>query len=174
MSVLVSDQLHVEQPSGTDRRVGMRTIGISVVAFALLAGCLEQLEPDVGPPIRDVCRDVDSDPAVDVSFAQDILTGIFALDGRGCHQCHLPNGETPIGVEIGGLDLTNYSTLRQGGIVSGADIVVAQRPCDSILWQKVTAGPPFGARMPASGPPHLSPEEIKLINDWIAEGALDN
>ena len=32
----------------------------------------------------------------------------------------------------------------------------------------------FGARMPTSGPPYMSPAERNLLADWIAEGARDN
>lgn len=151
-----------------------RTMLALCVLGGILTGCIEEFEPDVGPPVREVCRDQDSDPDVDVSFNQDILAGIFAREERGCHGCHLPGAANPIGVEIGGLDLSSHASLRTGGTISGPDVVVAGRPCDSILWQKLTAGPPFGSRMPASGPPFLTPEEITVISDWIAEGALDN
>ena len=144
------------------------------LAGLLLSGCLDVLEPDVGPPVRELCRNEDSDPDVDVSFERDIVVGIFSPLGADCHGCHTPEGDTPLGLEIGGLDLSNLTTLRAGGTVSRADIVIPGRPCDSILWQKVTAGPPFGGRMPLSGPPFLNAEQIRLIRDWIAEGARDN
>lgn len=148
-------------------------LAVALAACALSSGCLDALEPEVGPPVRDICRNQDSDPDTDVSFSADILAGIFARPGS-CHDCHLPGAATPIGVEIGGLDLGSRATLLAGGTVSGADIVIPGQPCESILWQKVTAGPPFGARMPASGPPFLTPEQVQLISDWIAEGARDN
>jgi hypothetical protein len=37
--------------------------------------------------------------------------------------------------------------------------------------QKISAAPPFGARMPLDGPPFLSASQIQVISDWIAEGA---
>ena len=159
------------------RLVGYRALGKSLcgllVALAT-GGCLDALEPDVGPPVRELCRNEDSDPDVEVSFQNDIVDGIFSPDGANCHKCHTPEGETPIGLELGGLDLSDRASLLLGGTVSRADIVIPGRPCDSVLWQKVTAGPPFGQRMPASGPPFLSPEQIRLIRDWIAEGARAN
>ena len=75
---------------------------------------------------------------------------------------------------MGGLDLTSYATLREGGVVSETDIVVPGRPCDSVLVQKISGSPPFGARMPLGGPPYLSEDEQQLVRDWIAEGARDN
>lgn len=149
-------------------------IAVAALGLGLFGGCLDVLEPDVGPPVRELCRNEDSDPAEDVSFAIDIVAGIFSPQAADCHKCHTPDGETPLGLEIGGLDLTDHASLMVGGTVSRADIVIPGRPCDSVLWQKVTAGPPFGGRMPLSGPPFLSPEQIRLIRDWIAEGARDN
>ena len=69
--------------------------------------------------------------------------------------------------------MTSFTTLRSGGQNSSTDIVVDGEPCESFLLLKVTDGVPFGARMPLDGP-GLSPRQIQLIHDWIAEGALDN
>jgi hypothetical protein len=138
---------------------------------ATIAGCLDPFEPDVGPPLAASCIDIDSDEDVDVGFDEEILSGIF--EGR-CFRCHTPGGSNPIGFEVGGLDLTSYATLLEGGVVSEADIVVPGRPCDSVLVQKTGGSPPFGARMPLGGPPYLSDDEQRLVRDWIAEGARDN
>jgi hypothetical protein len=43
-----------------------------------------------------------------------------------------------------------------------------------MLIQKLGAGPPFGSRMPLNGPPFWNSDELKLLHDWIAEGASDN
>jgi hypothetical protein len=137
-------------------------------------GCIEDLRPDVGPPAQELCIDEDSDPATPVRFGTDIVDTIFAREVTGCHQCHRPDAPTPLGFEVGGLDLSTATTLMAGGLVSGSDIVMPGRPCDSILLQKVGASAPFGGRMPLNGPPYLDDEERQLIHDWIAEGALDN
>lgn len=155
----------------TTRLAGVLAAGVLAGVLAGAAGC--ELEPEVGPALHARCSDEDSDPDRDVSFARDIHEGIFA--GRGnCLFCHDPGAEPPLGVNLGGLDLTSYESLRRGGVNSGSDIVVAGQPCRSVLFLKVGAGPPFGARMPASGPPFLSEEDIALLHDWIAEGAREN
>jgi mono/diheme cytochrome c family protein len=141
---------------------------------ALGGGCVEDLRPDVGPPAQEVCIDEDSDPDTPVRFGQDIVDTIFARETTGCFQCHRPTAPTPLGFEVGGLDLSTATSLAAGGVVSGSDIVIPGRPCDSILFQKVGASAPFGGRMPLNGPPFLNDEERQLIHDWIAEGALDN
>jgi hypothetical protein len=144
---------------------------VRAALLVLLAGCAQLIEPEVGPPARAACSDVDSDPEHDVSFAQDV-GGI--IDEYHCRDCHTPGGKTPIGLEVGGLDLSSYDTLRVGGTRSGAAIIVPAMPCSSVLLQKVSAGPPFGARMPLDGPTYLEADDLQLISDWIAEGARDN
>lgn len=152
-----------------------RAVALLGCAAALLcAGCVEDLRPDVGPATQEPCIDEDSDPDTPVRFGRDIVDVIFARDVTGCHQCHRPTAPTPLGFEVGGLDLSTATSLLAGGVVSGSDIVIAGRPCDSILVQKLSAGAPFGGRMPLNGPPFLNDEERQLIHDWIAEGALDN
>ncbi|MCG8418312.1 MAG: hypothetical protein MJE77_10255 [Proteobacteria bacterium] len=137
-------------------------------------GCFDAVEPDVGPPLHDFCQNEDSDPSRDVEFTRDIVRGIFVDSNIACYDCHTADGRTPLGLEVGGLDLSSYSGLRSGGAVGGPDLVVVGRPCESILVQKISAGPPFGSRMPLDGPPFLDNEQRQLIIDWIAEGARDN
>jgi Planctomycete cytochrome C len=145
-----------------------------VAAAALvLAGCLSPIAPDVGPLVHASCSNDDSDPATPVHFDADIHDAIFAGDEYHCTRCHTGRGDTPIGLEVGGLDLRNYDTLRAGGR-HGPDIVVPGRPCDSILVQKLGEAAPFGARMPLDGPPFLDDDDLQLVSDWIAEGAHDD
>ena len=144
------------------------------IAAMLAAGCAEDLAPDVGMPTGELCLDEDSDPDTPVRFGEDIVGIVFEREMTGCYQCHRPAAPTPLGFEVGGLDLSTVNTLRAGGVVSGSDIVIPGRPCESILFQKVGLGAPFGGRMPLNGPPFLNDEERLLIHDWIAEGALDN
>jgi hypothetical protein len=148
------------------------TASARVVAIALAAsGCVESLAPDVGPPVHAQCTNVDPLPDRDVRFTADIVP-IFAE--YHCRKCHTPGGSTPIGFLVGGLSLESYATLRAGGARSMAAIVIAGKPCDSVLVQKVSAGPPFGARMPLDGPPYLDDEDVELIASWIAKGAHDD
>ena len=111
----------------------------------------------------------DSDPSTPVSYSADLVSGVFQ---RGhCVMCHTGGGE---GTAQSGFDMSSYGSLRKGGQHSGASIVVDDQPCASILYEKVTASPPFGKRMPYDGPPYLSDPDILLVHDWIAEGAHDN
>ncbi len=133
-----------------------------------MAAC--ELEPEVGPAYAERCSNADTDLAADVSFARDIQP----ILGRVCSGCHYPGGENAIGLQLGGLDLSSYDGLLDGGVRSAGTLVQATAPCESILFQKVSPGPPFGSRMPLDGPPFLSDVELDRIHDWISEGARDN
>ncbi len=140
-------------------------------------GCLDAidaLDPNVGEPLADRCVNQDAHPDRDVSFSREVLPILKGQAGPvGC-TCHQPSDPNPIGLEQTALDLSTYDSLRAGGIDTGTSIIVPAAPCDSLLYQKISPGPPFGARMPFSGPPFLGDEERRLIADWIAEGARDN
>ncbi|HVV82736.1 MAG TPA: c-type cytochrome domain-containing protein [Kofleriaceae bacterium] len=147
-------------------------LALALATLAASAGCIDSLDPDVGLPLHPACTDVDSDPATAVSYHRDLEAGIFSE--YHCTKCHTAGGDTPIGLLVGGLDLGSYQGLRQGGAQSGAQVVVPGQPCESALYRKVVAGPPFGARMPQDGPPFLEADDVQLIVDWIAEGARED
>jgi hypothetical protein len=133
------------------------------------------LEPEVGELLAGACDNADTNTGVAVSFSTQVRP-VFnrPLPGAGC-SCHLTGAMGPgPGILASGLSLDSLSSLRAGGRTSGASIVVPAEPCGSVLYQKVADAPPFGSRMPFNGPPFLSREEIRLLHDWIAEGALDN
>jgi hypothetical protein len=144
------------------------------LALAALAACA-QLEPDVGPLLAGACDNADTNPAVSVSFSSQIRPLMNRpADMAGC-DCHMPSSAgASTATQISGLDLSSLSSLRAGGRNSAGKIVIAMEPCASILYQKVDEAPPFGSRMPLGGPPFLSDDEVRLIHDWIAEGAADN
>jgi hypothetical protein len=136
--------------------------------------CVDSFEPDVGLLQTGTCLNEDSDPDTDVSFRQEIVPQIFEAEPLACLDCHAPTAPTPIGFEVGGLDLSNHATMLEGGVHSDNTAIIPGRPCDSILLQKVSSGPPFGARMPVGAPPYLSDDVLQLLHDWIAEGAKNN
>lgn len=147
---------------------------VAVLSTLSMSACLGAFEPEVGELRAGVCTPEDTDPRYDVSFAEDVFPLFERMSpepGCGCHQ---PMSRRPIGIELSGLNLGSYSSLMRGGTTSGEDIVVPGDPCASVLVQKLSSAPPFGARMPSNGPPYLSPAERALIADWIAEGAHDN
>jgi hypothetical protein len=150
---------------------------VSRVAWAWwvpwLAAC-GGFDPDVGGFQAARCVDADSDPSRDVSFNEDVLPLLRGeTEEVGC-TCHVPTAMDPVGFSVTGFDVSTYASLRRGGATSGAAVVVAGAPCDSILWQKTGPAPPFGARMPFDGPPFWSDVARRLVADWIAEGAQND
>ena len=141
-----------------------------LVALALAGtGCLDALGPELGPELA-ACAPEDSDPQRLISFRSDVLDGLLTPK---CAKCHTPEAINPIGISMGGLELSDYATLRAGGFISGAGAVIDGDPCRSVLSQKIGEAPPYGSRMPRGGP-YLDLAEQQVIADWIAEGARDN
>lgn len=149
----------------------MRPRALALALPALLAACLDG--PAVGPPLTATCDDADLDPARATHYRADVEAGVFGEGQLACGRCHLPGGATPVGIDVGGLDLSSYATLRAGG-VSGPDLIVPGEPCASLLYLKLTAAPPAGGRMPLGGPLFASPAQLAVVHDWIAEGARDD
>jgi mono/diheme cytochrome c family protein len=79
-----------------------------------------------------------------------------------CFACHNPDKKS------GGLDLTNYTAMQQGG--SSGEVVEAGDETSSYLWLVVNHEsepymPPSSDKLPA--------EMLSVIKAWIAGGALD-
>jgi hypothetical protein len=153
-------------------RIGGMVMAVGVGTVAL-GGC-SLISPDTGPPLV-ACSDVDSDPANAVSFAAQIrpLMNRSNSDptGLGCIVCHYSTQATHPCLDVTGLDLATLGALRRGGVVSGPNIVIPGKPCESALVQKLVGDYYTGLRMPKGGPPYWSDDEIQLVKDWIAEGA---
>lgn len=154
----------------------MRTARLVAGCVLLLgaAGCIAELEPEVGPVRAGICKPEDSDPKKSVSYRNDVLP-LFErpLGMAGC-SCHLPSSRRTVGIDATGLDVSSYTAIMRGGTSSRDTAIVPGDPCMSLVVQKVSNAPPSGNRMPSDGPPYMSPKEIALLSDWIAEGALDN
>lgn len=166
----------IYDPAHGRPRAALAALAALVSALSLGNGCSEFVPVETPPNLNARCRDDDSDPRAAVSFQRDILQGIFLVQRQmapGC-SCHNPTDSMPIGVQMSGLDLSSFAAARRGGSNTSANAIVPGRPCGSMLYLKVTEAPPFGGRMPRNGPPFLSDAQIRLIHDWIAEGANDN
>jgi len=145
-----------------------------VPVIVVLASC-SAIDPQVGP-LAVACSDADSDPAQPVSFANDIrpLMNRGATDptGHGCITCHYSNQPSHLCTDITGLDMATLGALRRGGVTSASTIVIPGKPCESALVQKLQGDYFTGLQMPKDGPPFWSQQQIQLVIDWIAEGAV--
>jgi len=148
-----------------------------LAASFVFSGCLDlvpSLDPMVGQSVVQRCVNEDANPDLDVSFSKDIQPILMpAPDKVGC-SCHMPTHPDAIGIVESGLDLSSYAALMAGGNNSGPAIVIAGDACNSVFWQKISPAPPFGTRMPFDGPPFLTNAQLRLVADWIVEGANDN
>jgi len=146
--------------------------------LALPCAACAELDPQFGtlrPEDEETQPSSSSGTGGAVSFATDIRPLMDRLPddpaGPGCRKCHYTTEPTHVGLDLGGLDLTTLGSLRKGGATSGSKIIVAGSPAESVIVQKLHGTYPFGERMPRSGPPYLSGDEILLFEQWIAEGA---
>lgn len=100
-------------------------------------------------------------PGGAVTYAQ--VAPIFATR---CARCHTDAGR--MGPAPEGYRLTTYA-----GTLSAADYlrVVPGHPETSELVRRIRGQ--ARPRMPHDGPPYLGAEQIRLIEDWIAQGAKD-
>jgi hypothetical protein len=148
----------------------MATLALLVAAAALAPAC-SSVEPEVGARLT-ACVDADSNPAVTVSFKEQIRP-IMAGKVPGpkpCSMCHSPAGGTMEGLIATGFDVHTLGNIRKGGRNTFDDIIVPGHPCQSAIVQKLK-GTYGDARMPKGGP-YWTEEQLQLMIDWIAEGAI--
>lgn len=106
-----------------------------------------------------------------VSFKKDV----FPVIEKKCLPCHAEENFNP-----SELSLDSYELMKQGG--KHDEPFVPGKSKESVLVQKLGGEPPFGDRMPlntkkdikAGKAKWLSPEEVKIIAEWIDQGAKDN
>ena len=129
--------------------------GFLVVCISLI-GCGQ--EPDV---------------ATEISFANDVLPILEA----NCVECHDLAAE---GVATSGLNLRDYEGVMQG---TRSDVVAVPNSSESSVLYLVVAHqidpqiqmPPHNGDALVKGrDPSFNEKEIKTIQDWVDQGALDN
>jgi hypothetical protein len=166
-------------------------VGISaLVALSGATGC-SSLDPNIGG-IR-IDQPVDGDGGVSeggtdaddtpgegmVSFGRDIRPIIMRTrdqammqgTARGCIPCHQRNASSHTGLDLSGFAIDTLGDLRQGGGSSGTRIIVPGKPGESVLVQVLKGTYSYAARMPKGAMIYWSADEIKLVEDWIREGA---
>jgi hypothetical protein len=100
----------------------------------------------------------ESKPTV-YTYAKDIAP----LTKSYCRPCHDSENENP-----SGLSMDDYERLMKGG--NHGSTVVPGKPKESNLYLKLLPTPPFGKQM-ARGKKKLSAEDVKIIYEWIEQGA---
>jgi WD40 repeat protein/mono/diheme cytochrome c family protein len=103
-----------------------------------------------------------ADDRTSISYYKDIRP-IFQQHCNGCHQPAKPQG---------GVVMTSHAELFKSG-ERGKPSIVAGKPSESYLVEQIQVGPNGKAEMPRNRDP-LTANQIKLITDWIAQGAKDD
>ena len=106
-----------------------------------------------------------------VSFKDDV----FPVINEHCLPCHSEDNFNP-----SELSLDTYDLLMQGG--KNGKLVVAGKANESLLVKKMGEAPPFGERMPLNKKKvinegkakYLSESELKIITEWISQGAKND
>jgi mono/diheme cytochrome c family protein len=129
---------------------------IALVEAWVMAGMPAGTGPSA--PVAERARPAPGEPV--------LWADIEPILNKRCVKCHSDNsklGAPPEGLRLSGLP----------EVLAGGDrlVVLPGNPEMSELWRRVAgvASP----RMPFDGPPWLPEEDIRLIRDWIAQGAPD-
>jgi uncharacterized membrane protein/mono/diheme cytochrome c family protein len=88
---------------------------------------------------------------------------IAPLFARSCVSCHKPEKHK------GGLRMDTYEQLMRGG--DDGPALVSGDPKASELIRRVSLPPSDDDSMPSDGDKPLAPEEIHMVEQWIAAGA---
>ena len=108
----------------------------------------------------------DTEGLGEISYEEQIQSSIFNASCLiGCHD----------GTRRGGLELSSWSTLKEGG--DNGDVIIPFNAEESRLVISVEGGGDVGIPvelMPPAGRAQLVLSEIRVIKDWIDQGAKNN
>lgn len=149
----------------------MKRIFVMVVLIGVIPLLLGVAFPRTGAQEKPVSQD----PALSQDTSLSYKEHVTPILQKYCLPCHAEESYNP-----SELSLDSYALLSKGG-KHGA-LIVAGKPEESLLIQKLADAPPFGDRMPpqsrrrkAETPPRkLTEEEVKVLAGWIAQGGKDN
>jgi uncharacterized membrane protein/mono/diheme cytochrome c family protein len=88
---------------------------------------------------------------------------VAPLFARSCLSCHKPAKHK------GGLRMDTYAELMLGG--EDGPVVVPGKPDSSDIIRRLRLPPSDDDSMPSDGDKPLTPEEIQMVEHWIAAGA---
>jgi mono/diheme cytochrome c family protein len=106
----------------------------------------------------------EQEPEGEISFKADVQPVLK----RNCVICHRPGGE---GYAASGLSLESYASLMKGA--NRGPVVEPGSSASSILVRSVQRDANLPVVMPHRNPP-LPKEDVKILKDWVDQGALDN
>lgn len=106
-----------------------------------------------------------------VSFSKQVMP----ILNKNCMPCHAEEQFNP-----SELSLDSYELLMKGG--KNGDSIKPGKASESVFVQKLLENPPFGDRMPFDPRKKrkkepmkpLTDNEIRIITDWVNQGAKNN
>jgi uncharacterized membrane protein len=101
--------------------------------------------------------------SVDPANAAYYAIHVAPLLARSCVSCHRPEKHK------GGLRMDTYAQLMLGG--EDGPVVVPGNPKSSDIIRRLLLPPGDDDSMPSDGDKPLTPEEIQMVEHWIAAGA---
>lgn len=101
-------------------------------------------------------QDIDS-----IVVYDQLIHPILAVNCMNCH-----NGKE----RLGGLDLTSYDSMMQGG--DNGEVIIFGNPWESELFKRISMAPGDVKFMPPNATP-LSYQEVRLIEWWILNSGMD-
>lgn len=111
------------------------------------------------PPVADRQRPAPGEPV--------LWSDVEPIFLKACIKCHSDNSK--LGAPPEGLRLDSLEAVLKGG---DRLVLLPGNPEMSELWRRIVGL--SDPRMPFDGPPWLPDEDIRLIRDWIAQGAPDD
>src|SRR5262245_36560152 len=136
------------------------------VSVVCVSACDEKLSDFAGPT-----------PGLEPTFSsiqRDIFNSTDSAGRRACTTCHVgaqPSAGLRLGAATGYASLVNVASRNKPGAMR----VIPGDPTNSYLIQKIEGAPGIvGERMPRTGGPYLTPNQITIIRRWIELGAPNN
>ncbi len=120
----------------------------------------------IGDQPPNLCAQQAADSQQEAEQSQEVLpvyADVAPIFNQRCIMCH-SGAQSPLG-----LRLDSYANLMSGS--ENGPVVVSGNPEDSEIVRRIRGI--SQPRMPLTGPPWLSDEEIELIERWIAGGAAE-
>lgn len=101
-------------------------------------------------------------PANDKLVFQDIILPIFEAKCNKCHNADKSKGD---------LAMHTYEDLMKGGQDESVKSIVAGKPENSLVTQRIHLPESEDEHMPPEGKDQMTPEEIQVLELWIKAGA---
>ena len=141
----------------------MRRIVTSLIIFSIFSIHAVAQDEVKAEPKKKLKTEIRKAKGAAISFKNDV----FPLVKKNCLPCHSEEQMNP-----SELYMDSYDGIIAGG--KHGKPIVPGKAKESPMIQKLGETPPFGDRMPLKAKQPLSDEEIKILIDWINQGAKKN